>query len=74
MKKLKAEVSIFIEQDRYRIKMKGEGEHFHLRNIKDSIEMKMRGIGFEPMKALDQQILSLSRLTASLPSHEKPKK
>ncbi len=31
----------------------------------------MRGIGFEPMKAQGQQILSLSRLTASLPSHKK---
>ena len=36
----------------------------------------MRGIGFEPMKALSQQItrvidLSLPRLTASIPSHKK---
>ena len=34
----------------------------------------MRGKGFEPMKALSQEILSLSRLTASLPSHEKSNK
>ena len=34
----------------------------------------MRGIGFEPMKALSQQILSLPRLTASLPSHKKHRK
>ena len=31
----------------------------------------MRGIGFEPMKALSHVILSHTRLTASVPSHIK---
>ncbi len=31
----------------------------------------MRERGFEPPKALSQQILSLSRLTTSLPPHKK---
>ncbi len=46
------------------------GEHFHLSN-QDRIKMKMRGKGFEPLKALSQEILSLSRLTASVSSRRK---
>ena len=31
------------------------------------------GKGFEPLKAQGQQIYSLSRLTASVPTHTRPK-